>query len=276
MFENVIKAIGSLNSSLYENKVVLLEGNTNTDANTILPYFFKYYMNDVEETSTNQNAKKIILFSFDETLGVFHNLCRHLGVNLENEHKNKRFEGVALGEFLTGYIDYDLPFIMNPGSLWKTFGNFAESFSKFKGDLKKILLEIITFLEQNDDQVVFFSGLNNLFNIVDDQDFGIVFGFFDELFAQKKNNGFVLSLNMGGFFPNEERLVNFIKEECDLKLSQVLNQGGYSKDITGQIKISQKYGPQTSLIDEIGVKSKTLKYSVKDNAVDFFETYTIK
>lgn len=51
------------------------------------------------------------------------------------------------------------------------------------------------------------------------------------------------------------------------------NHGGYSKDITGQFRLTVGSGLKGG--DE-GVRSKTLKINVKDNEIDFFETYVVK
>jgi len=66
-----------------------------------------------------------------------------------------------------------------------------------------------------------------------------------------------------------------LKESCDMKMSLVLNQGGYSKDITGQFRIMKNYEGVVNN-EGSGVRTKTVKYNVKDTAVDFFETYVVK
>jgi hypothetical protein len=70
---------------------------------------------------------------------------------------------------------------MNPNSLWKTFGNFHESFGKYKGDLKQLLTEVLKHCTQAQNTTIILSGLNNLFNIVDQSSYGLIYGFLGEL-----------------------------------------------------------------------------------------------
>ena len=70
---------------------------------------------------------------------------------------------------------------MNPNSLWKTFGNFHETFGKSKGDLKQILSAVLSHCSQAENTTIILSGLNNLFNIVDEGNYGLIWGFFGEL-----------------------------------------------------------------------------------------------
>jgi len=112
---------------------------------------------------------------------------------LELEHKQKRFEGVCLAEFISDWINYELPFIMNPGSLWKTFGICSDKFMKLKGDLKKILQEVLQTVAKEENTIFVFTGLNNLFNVVEKEKLGLIVAFFNEILGNDSSNGFVFS-----------------------------------------------------------------------------------
>lgn len=286
MFDNVVKALASQNSGIDLCQWVFIEGNLTSDSNLLVPYLIKYFLRDIGDAQPQkQEQKKILLFNFDDSLGLINNLCRHVGVNQEIEHKNHKFEAASIAEYINDWINYDQPMITTTTSLWKQFGNFGEIFRKNKGDLHKILGDVQLMIEKAENAVVFLTGQHNLANVVEESQEGVLYAFIEQLLGQtqnlsKNNTNIVISVNGDSIDEDHERLLNILRQESDLQLLFLQNQGGYSKDITGQLKIIIDNSSNTVSTNDndknCSVKSKVIKYNVKDTEIDFFETYIVK
>ena len=69
---------------------------------------------------------------------------------------------------------------------------------------------------------------------------GVLYAFIEQLLGQtqnlsKNNTNIVISVNGDSIDEDHERLLNILRQESDLQLLFLQNQGGYSKDITGQV-----------------------------------------
>jgi len=199
-------------------------------------------------------------------------ISKRLGSNIEPFINNGVLVYIDLFNALNDWIAQDIPYTEETTSFWTqlpgkaiklgpektmtsllttTVKNIGDSLKGRTGNTCIIFDNISLFFEDTESTKTLCSMINSLWDLSQNDD-------------AKPN--LYLTVTRNTLSPENEKLLNIIKKSADCLLEVFPNPGGFSKDISGQLKFSG--------FGEYKKNETQLKYKLNESKVDIFEYFT--